>query len=355
MFFSHGKHRSLHAKIKCAFDIVAYRRVYKTKTFKEKIRELPKRLKYYVQYHFLPVYFGQPPKWRMWARRTAGRRRTAPDFAVIGPIKSGSSDFSAMLMCHPNIVPPLAKEVGPFMPRSAMATYYPTLAQMQDISRTLGCSRTGYFSPYLSIPGMAEYLKNVIGVEKIVIPLRDPVKRAYSHWKWEVFFGKMQRRNPGDFFNDFEDYVERLIKLFPYSPRTYCGFPALLSGIYAPAVEEYYEYFGRASVLIVNMDEYFHDRSRCLASAAAFLGLPAFQWVGDFAPINENPIKLKAAQPETNEKLARFYDPYNQALYRIIGQRFPWTKPAEARKELSANETSVSNPAGGAIEGGVQP
>ncbi|MCK9396384.1 MAG: hypothetical protein M0Q44_12435 [Methylobacter sp.] len=74
--------------------------------------ELPSKLQFVaksLEYQFLPHYAGSPPSWRTFLRKFNGKR-TLPDFCVIGPIKSGTSDLAVNIMLHPNIMTPLAKE-----------------------------------------------------------------------------------------------------------------------------------------------------------------------------------------------------------------------------------------------------
>jgi len=74
--------------------------------------ELPSKWQYaakLLEYQFLAHYFGEPPSWRKLLRQLDGQR-TLPDFCVIGPIKSGTSDLAVNILLHPNIMAPLAKE-----------------------------------------------------------------------------------------------------------------------------------------------------------------------------------------------------------------------------------------------------
>lgn len=63
--------------------------------------EFPLKLQYaakLLEYQFLPHYFGGPPSWRKFLRKFNGKR-TLPDFCVIGPIKSGTSDLVVNILC----------------------------------------------------------------------------------------------------------------------------------------------------------------------------------------------------------------------------------------------------------------
>jgi hypothetical protein len=159
---------------------------------------------------------------------------------------------------------------------------------------------------------------------KIVITLRDPVARAYSQWKWEVFLGGESLKK-NRYFETFQKYIERALDLFPsISMETKCGFPLLQTGIYHKAVEKWIERFGRENVLVMDASEYFSDRQSTLKNIQRFLDLPVVNIPEYGKKANENPIKLPPPEQEIKSTLAEFYKPYNQELFDLIGTEFNW-------------------------------
>ncbi|UAA39455.1 sulfotransferase domain-containing protein [Paraneptunicella aestuarii] len=294
---------------------------------KSLLHHLPRLIKGGLEYQFLPYYFGTVPKWRVLARKLFPRPRIAPNYVMTGPSKSGSSDLVSHLLLHPNVMPPLAKELRLYANKD-WRLYYPTVTEKQALEeRITGPAMCGYLEPTLSNMQVIETLHEVNPDCKIIITLRDPVARAYSYWKWEVFVGgnRLKRNKKNVYFQDFSQYIDRAIDLFPSIPmETICGPQVLASGMYYKAVEKWRLYFGNENVLVLDVAEYFQSRQPVFEKIQKFLGIPIINIPEYGKKTNENPIKLPPPDQATNEKLAAFYKPYNQKLFDLIGTEFNW-------------------------------
>ncbi len=145
--------------------------------------------------HFLPHYFGRPPRWRLWLRRFGGPR-TLPDFACVGPIKSGTSGLSSYLTLHPSILPPLTKEILTTNTQKWLP-HYPTVPEKARVRESTGAALCGYFAPWLHNLELMDHSRAVQPGGKIILLLRNPVDRAFSHYKWDLFVGgKRQKKEP---------------------------------------------------------------------------------------------------------------------------------------------------------------
>src|SRR5207249_2118918 len=127
------------------------------------------------------------PKWRLWARKFGGPRML-PDFACIGPIKSGTSDLCSYLLQHPCILPPLAKEIMSAVP-NAWRRYYPTLREKEQVEKQHGKALSGYFNPIPHSLRLIDEYHAARPDAKVILLLRNPIDRAYSHYKAELFHG----------------------------------------------------------------------------------------------------------------------------------------------------------------------
>jgi hypothetical protein len=282
------------------------------------------KLRVSLQFQVLPHYFGAPPTWRLLLRKLGGER-VLPDFAVVGPIKSGTSDLAVNLMLHPCITTPLAKEFET-PDTEAWRLLYPTLREQRRLAKANGSARSGYFPPYLHrIHYIANFAKAVPGA-KIILTLRDPVERAYSHWKWEVFLSGKHAVAQLPFLGSYPAFCDRALESFPdYPMYTACGSQLLVTGIYYKAVNVWMDHFGRENVLVLDVGPYFRDRRGVLDRICDFLAIPRT----DFSQqppgkVNENPLKLPPPDEATNAKLTSFYRPYNEKLFALIGERFDW-------------------------------
>lgn len=274
-----------------------------------------------LRYQFLPHYFVQPPKWRISLRSLRGPR-TLPDFACISTIKAGSTDLAAYLLQHPAIIPPLSKEVSDVFV-DAWPAYYPTVREKELLHARLGNALTGTFTPALHSVAYLDSLAEACPQAKIVILLRDPVSRAYSHYKWAVFMaGKRVQRYAQ--YQSFAAFVDTALDLFPeVAFPAGAMFPFLHSGIYAKPVRRWIERFGRDRTRVVRAEDFFRSPQETVGGIHEFLGLPRIEPVMR-GIVLENPLRLPPADEETNERLRAFYWPWNHQLYEILGEDLGW-------------------------------
>ncbi|MBL1264297.1 sulfotransferase domain-containing protein [Methylomicrobium sp. RS1] len=290
-------------------------------------QELPSKLRYaakLLEYQFLPHYFGESPGWRKLLRQLDGQR-TLPDFCVIGAIKSGTSDLAVNILLHPNIMVPLAKEFYRPDPEE-WRIFYPTKRQKKDHAARYGFALSPFLAPYLHKMDVTYRLSQVQPNTKIVLTLRDPVKRVYSQWKWEVFLSGNKHAAELPFLSSFSTYVDRALSVFPgYPMYTATGFDPLQTSIYWKAVSYWMECFGRDNVLVLDVADYFFDSNRFLNQIYEFVGLPSFESPVFTNKINENPIVLPPPDEESMSKLNEFFKPYNEKLWLLLGKEFDWS------------------------------
>ena len=292
----------------------------------EGVKTLEERLKYKVstlKFQFLPHYFYTVPKWRLWLRSFGGPR-TLPDFACIGPIKSGTSDLSTYMFQHPCIIPPLAKEISLGDPREWMP-YYPTVKEKEKVEKEHGKALCGYFSPTMHTLALMDAYRRARPDAKIILMLRNPVDRAYSHYKWDLLLGgKRLLQNP--YYKTFSAHVDMALSFFPSVPLPSRSSPRnemLQTGIYVKAVELWIERFGRDNVHILRAEDFFKDAAAAVCGIHEFLGLtPIKPEIHQIA--NQNSIKAPPFDKEAREKLEAFYRPWNEKLYALLDRDMGW-------------------------------
>jgi len=279
----------------------------------------------FLEWQFLPHYMGGPPRWKVSFRRRFGKR-TLPDFAVVGPIKCGSSDFCTQLFRHPCILPPLTKEISTADPE-AWRPHYPTVREKERVAAKYGAALSGYLGPFLPWLQLPESYHRARPDGKVIIMLRDPVSRGYSQWKWEYLVnGGRRRRRVIKPFPTFKAFVDSNLAVFPaFAMDMFWTSPFPHSGIYHTFVKFWIDTFGRDNVLILKVEDYFQDRSRSLVEAYEFLGLPALSLPEIDFRVNENPLQLPPPDEESLQKLSDFYRPYNEQLWDVLGKELDWS------------------------------
>lgn len=276
-----------------------------------------------IEAQFLPHYFAMPPRWRKYVRRLSPNR-TLPDFCIVGPPKCATSDLAVTLLLHPNVIPPLAKEL-PSADPEVWRLYYPTERQKRRHAIRHGMALSPYLHPSLHWMAVPYNLAHINPNERIVIVLRDPIKRLYSHWKWELFLAGKSRAARFPFLATFRSYVEKSLEMHGsgllYSPS---GASGLMHSIYPKAVKNWTDCFGRQNVLVLDIKGYFSQQQRFMERIYEFVGLPPMKLTMLSEKANENPIEAPPADADTIGRLRKFFAPYNEDLWDVIGERFSW-------------------------------
>lgn len=277
-----------------------------------------------VEKHFLPHYWEGPPKWRLFLRSRFGKQRTLPDFFIVGAPKSGTSDIAISTMLHPQVMPPIAKEFWS-QDSDKWKIFYPTERHKQRHRERYGAALSPYCVPALHFLNVPYGFSRVRPDARVVLVLRDPVARTYSHWKWEVMYAGKALVSRHPYLGTYSKFIDSALEIFPDNcTPTVCTFPLIHTSIYWQSVRCWIECFGSRNVMVVDVADYFRDRDSCMRKIFEFVGLqnaslPQFDTV-----INSNPVKLPKADEATSSRLRTFFEPYNEKLWKVIGKRYPW-------------------------------
>lgn len=200
-----------------------------------------------------------------------------PNFIIAGAAKAGTTTIYEMLAQHPEVGMSIMKEPNFF------SDGWPKWAKTQDEYQQLfrhcsGKKAIGEASPfYFSDPESAMRIKSVLGAEtKIIISLRNPAKRVYSHWAYERY---IYNREPLSFHQalkaeDERAFSEETLKLKHY----YSGiFRYVWISMYSEKVQQYVDTFGKKNLKIVILEEFIQKPNEQFKDICKFLDIdPAF-------------------------------------------------------------------------------
>ena len=243
---------------------------------------------------------------RVWLRRGA-----LPNTLVVGAAKAGTTSLFDWLSQHPGVSASRIKEVKFFDhnwtrgPAWYRAQFSPRRGQKVILEAS---------PSYLWNKPVPERVRALLGSPKIVVLLRDPVDRAYSHYAMKV----RQGFEPLSFEAALEAEPERLAAL---AERAAAGDSAFLGpherfayvaeSLYADQVERWLAFFPRENFLFLQAEALYRDAAGELAGVLDFLGLPPFEFpnlaprnVGTYAPIE--PVlrrRLEQRFAEPNRRL----------------------------------------------------
>jgi len=197
-------------------------------------------------------------------------RAPALDFVVIGAQKGGTTTLFEHLRGHPDLCLPVDKE-APFFNRPELysrgvehlfTTYFP---QPLPAGRLLGTVTP----QYMCIAGCASRLADAFPACRLVALLRDPVDRAYSHYRMAVRRGQETR--------SFDDAIAAMLSgpaaIAAAQESTALGETYVAWGEYGRVLGYYLERFERDHVLIILTDDLERDPAGVITSTLEFLGV----------------------------------------------------------------------------------
>jgi hypothetical protein len=262
-------------------------------------------------------------------------RRPPPDFLIIGTKRGGTTSLWRYLTQHP-LVPRLFPawntktshyfEANFGRGESWYRSHFPTQRQRAALERRHGGpSKVGEAAPlYMFHPLAAARVAALIPDVRIIVLLRDPVERAYSHWK--------ERRGEGVEPLDFASALEaepsrtagereRLIADPTYVSEAYDWYSYRARGAYVDHLEPWLSRFDRSRLLFLASETFYREPAASYARVLDFVGLPPYR-LPAYDVFNDRPSMGMASA--VRAELAAFYKPLNAALSKRLGMTFDW-------------------------------
>lgn len=249
--------------------------------------------------------------------RLAGPR-ALPDAVILGAQKSGTSSMHNYLTQHPGVIAPLRKEVHYFdlNYRRGERWYRGHFGRLDQAGLNLDSSPY-----YLYHPAVPRRMSELLPDALLIVLLRDPVRRAYSHYWHE--------RDHGRETLSFEDAIaaepERLGRAEEMLAsgeievsREHQRFSYLARGRYAEQLERWYGFYARDRIHVVCFEYFVREPLAALNGTLAFLGLPPAESVR-LEPRNAR--RYPAVAEATAERLREYYEPHNRRLEALLGRQ----------------------------------
>ena len=182
-----------------------------------------------------------------------------PNFLIVGAQKSGTTTLYDILNNHPEVNMSKIKEVNYFTSEKKMSKglkFYSSFFYKKKATQKI----TGEASPgYMNNLYIPKLIKNQLGDVKIIMILRNPVKRAYSQY-WD------NRRHLSESLTESEIIGRYLTDEYSSKSKGYFS-----RGVYIKYVEEYLKYFKRDNLHIIIFEELLDNQKKELKKLYNFL------------------------------------------------------------------------------------
>jgi sulfotransferase family protein len=201
----------------------------------------------------------------------AGVRPRWPNLFLVGAAKAGTTSLYRELARHPAIYMSPMKEPHFFSriePASSWEGFFPHVSDEAEYLALFKGARNEDLlgegsTSYLWDTQAAGRIKRAVPEARILIMLRDPVDRAYSHYWNDVREGLEER-----------SFVDALAEEQRSGPGGW-GVSSLYidCGRYADQVARYRERFGSGGVHVSFLEDFVTDRAEVMADIHSFLGV----------------------------------------------------------------------------------
>lgn len=260
--------------------------------------------------------------------RLTGATPMLPAFLIVGGKRCGSTSLYEYVARHPSVLPSRVKKGTHYFdvnfPRGFgwYLSKFPTRPRRVEEGATSVI--TGEASPYYMFhPQAPTRIAAALPTVKLLAVLRDPVERAWSHYRYSVQRGfetlpieEALDREPERLAGEVERMLDPAYQSYAHRHHTY-----LSRGHYAEQLQALYALFGPERVYVLQSEAMFANPEAALQGVFGFLGLGG-------ATLGEVPV-YKAGRDQkmpasVRARLEEYYREPTAALYALPSVNFRW-------------------------------
>jgi len=218
-----------------------------------------------------------------------------PNFFVVGAPKAGTTSLYHYLRQIPGIYVSPTKEPHFFCPQTAREQRIPTVRTREHYLKLFAnagdaVARGEFSTAYLRAPETPELIHKAVPNAKIIICLRNPIARSYSHF-WMYWRNGNDRR---PFQQALDQYKNGLKDNFAFADAVIAG------SLYYLQVKAYLEIFGKENVYFVPFEELCRNPEGIVHGLCGFLGV-------------ENHSETLETEPKNT-----YFEPRNKMAHAIV-------------------------------------
>ena len=187
---------------------------------------------------------------------------------------------------------------------------------------------SGEASPaYLFYPTVPGRMNEVLPDVKLIVILRNPVDRAYSHHHHALRINLTTLSFENAIKSEEKRLAEekgQMIKDPNSVPASHSHHSYLARGVYADQLENWFRHYDRKRFLILTTEDFRKNSQQALDQVFDFLEVPPFQ-VENLADKNVGNYKDRMNE-DTRKFLIEYFKPHNERLSKLLQRSFYWDK-----------------------------
>lgn len=258
--------------------------------------------------------------------------RLLPDYIIIGARCCGTTSLYTYISAHPDAAAAAKKELHFFDDhfdrglthyRAHFPLKYRRWAQALRGRKLV----TGEASPfYLYHPLVPERIKKALPAVRMIVLLRNPIDRAFSHYQQSRRHGKEslgfaaalaaeeeRTRELSERLATDEHFTSWPLKDYSYRSR----------GLYAEQLERWFRVFPREQFLVLRSEDLFENPGQVMSHVFSFLGLSPLTR-RNYTAMHEGKYS-EEIEPEVRRQLRDYYAPHDHRLTELLGRHFTWS------------------------------
>ncbi len=234
------------------------------------------------------------------------------DFLICGAQKAGTTALHDYLSVHPEVFMVKRKEAHFFdferFFQTAQVDYsiYHTLFDPVPPQRVLGESTPIYMYWKAAPKRIWQYNPDM----KLIVVLRNPIERAYSHWNMEY----ARKADTLPFWEALQSETQRCSAALPFQHRV---FSYVDRGLYSEQLQRLWAYFPKTQVQVLKSEDLRDKPKETMGKVTGFLGVSPPKTI-DAKEIHTGEYSSRMSERE-REYLRTVFKPEIHNLEQLLG------------------------------------
>jgi tetratricopeptide (TPR) repeat protein len=254
----------------------------------------------------------------IFANSTPEALSKGPNFFIIGGMRCGSTSLYSYINYHPKVLEAATKEIHFFNTPAYQngltwyLSHFPYIPEHQNLL-------TGEATPCLTEEKCAWKLYKFSPDIKLIVILRNPVDRAYSHYHHAL----RNHSNYHDFLEAVSPDITEGYNSFRNLREQYENLQSdyIRHSLYVHPLQEWMKVFPKSNFLILRSEDLYSNPTELMKKVFNFLELENYNIENFKAEQKGNYPKLSH---DARKALINYFEPHNRLLEEYLNMEFGW-------------------------------